>query len=112
MTRVTFIALSLALTALASGCVTKKVKKTLAKEVQASLTVSCDPGAPPPDLTVLKKVKVSVETLEKGVTIIRIIGVYAEVVDAIVTLLRQSLRLLANDEVSRALLEAAIYALK
>jgi len=112
MRRATALLLALAFVALASGCVTKKVKKTLKKEVQASLTVSCDPGAPPPDLSVLKKVKVSVETLEQGVTIIRIIGVYAEVVDAIVTLLRQSLRLLANDEVSRTLLEAAVYALK
>ncbi|HEX5139035.1 MAG TPA: hypothetical protein VFY93_18845 [Planctomycetota bacterium] len=112
MRRGTALVLALAFLAFAPGCVTKKVKKALAKEVQASLTVSSDPGAVPPDLGALDKVKVSVETLETGITIIRIIGVYAEVVDAITWLIRQNLRLLANDDISRTLLEAALYALK
>ena len=55
---------------------------------------------------------VHLEALEKGVQILRIIGAYQELVNAITWLVAQNLMLLANDDVTRSLLSVAIAALK
>jgi len=105
----------LALLALTSGCVTKKVKRALQKNTEASLTVSGDAEillTVQKELSLVHKVGVNVETIETGVRIIKLVGAYKAVVDAIVWLIQQHLQLLGNDEVSRALLEAAFAALK
>lgn len=115
MRRVIALFLSAALLAHASGCVTKKVKKALQQEARASLTVTGDPvvlATLQEELSLLYKVGVTIETIEKGVTILRIVGAYAAVVDAIVWLIKQNLRLLANDDVTNTLLEVALAALK
>ncbi len=109
------VLLVVALLALLSGCVTKKVKLALQKDTQASLTVSGDAEillTVQKELSLLHKVGVNVETIETGVRIIKIVGAYKAVMDAIVWLIQQHLQLLGNDEVSRALLEAAFAALK
>jgi hypothetical protein len=109
------VLLVVALLALTSGCVTKKVKRVLQKDTEASLTVSGEAElllTVQKELSVLHKVGVNVETIETGVRIIKIVGAYKAVVDAIAWLIQQHLQLLGNDEVSRALLEAAFAALK
>lgn len=108
-----FVALVLvaALLAHASGCVTKKVKKALAKETQASLTVTGDAeilARVLTELSTLHKVGVNVETIEKGVQILKIVGAYKALMDALVWLVKQNLRLIANDEVTKSLLLAAL----
>lgn len=115
MERPISVLLALAVLAHASGCVTKKVKKILKEETRVSLTVRGDADTVASvglELERLYKVKTTVETVEEGVRIVRIIGAYAVVIDAIVWLIRQSLQLLANDEVSRTILAAAIAAAK
>lgn len=111
MRRFVALMLSAALLAHTSGCVTKKVKKTLEKETRASLTVSGDAevlATVQEDLSLLYKVGVHVETIEKGVQIVKIIGAYKAVMDALVWLAMQNLRLIANDEVTKSLLVAAL----
>jgi hypothetical protein len=115
MGRPVAILLAFALLAHAPGCVTKRVKKALEEETRVSLTVT---GAAPlpatlgTDLARLHKVGATVETLEKGVRILKLVGAYKEVVDALVWLITQNLKLLANDEVSRVILEIALAAAK
>lgn len=109
------VVLALALLASAPGCVTKKIKKALEEETRASFTISGDAqvlATVEKQLSLLYKVGVHLETLEKGVQILRIIGAYQEVVNAITWLIARNLMLLANDEVTRSLLSVAIAALK
>lgn len=110
------VILTLALLAQTSGCVKKTVNEILNKETRASLTVA---GTDAEILARVERelnraydVKATVETMEKGVTIIRIIGAYAKVLKAIEMLLIHSLKLVANDEVSETLLAIAVSALK
>jgi len=115
MRRPTVLLLSLALLAHTPGCLKKKVKKALETETRASLTVRGDAqvlDALTREVGRLHKVDATLETVETGVRILRIVGAYAAVVDAMVWMLKQGLGLLANDEVSEALLQIAIAAMK
>ncbi|MCK6459234.1 MAG: hypothetical protein L6Q95_04990 [Planctomycetes bacterium] len=104
-------ALSLALLAAVSGCVTKKVRKALEEDSRASLTVSGDEAvlaAVRSGLGRFEDVKATFETVEKGVEVVRLVAAYAELMEALTWLVAQNLRLIANDEVTRSLLAAVL----
>jgi hypothetical protein len=111
MRRCVALALSLVLLAHASGCVTKKVKKALAEEHRASLTVHGDDtvlAAVRAGLGGFSDVKATFETVEKGVEIVKLVAAYAELMEALTWLVTQNLMLIANDEVTRSLLAAVL----
>ena len=115
MRHAALLLLSLALLAQAPGCLKKKVKKALEKETQASLSVQGDAEALETltrELGRLHEVDATLETIETGERILKLVGAYAAVLDALEWMLRQGLALLANDEVSEALLQIAIAAMK
>jgi len=105
---------------LVAGCGTRKIKKKAKEVVETPVTVSLTIRGDEPQVAVslpmhlerLFKVQATLETVETGVKILKIIGIYAEVLEAVKWLLVQSLKLVANDETSRVILETAVALMK
>ena len=106
---------SLILAVLLAGCFGKAVRKIENTEVTVSITVKGDDArlvTLHEELTRRFGVQAHLKVVRTGVTILKIIGIYVAVMDALQWLVRQSLELLGNDENSRLLLEAAVALIK